>query len=113
MTEEGPALTRTGAPDAHPPVPYRETTEDRYAHDYLDGLRVLSVEDEAVVLSGRCPRCGCASTYPYARRAFRHPRRGPRQQKIPVMCTCATDHPGRPVGEVGCGAHWNVLLGRE
>ncbi|MFH0240950.1 hypothetical protein ACGRHY_00575 [Streptomyces sp. HK10] len=92
------------------PVPYREETEDRYADDYASGLRVLSADNESVVLSGRCPRCGCACTYLHVRRVFRRIRREPRERWVPVMCTCAADHPGRPAGEEGCGAYWNVVL---
>ncbi|WP_143631415.1 hypothetical protein [Streptomyces thermovulgaris] len=108
--ERPPDLTGREEPDTSAPVPYHETTEERYAGEYTTGLRILSVDDESVVLSGRCPRCGCACTYLYTHRSFRRPRRGLREQRIPVICTCSTDHPGRPDGEEGCGAYWNVLL---
>ncbi|PKV98884.1 hypothetical protein ATK86_0914 [Nocardia fluminea] len=28
----------------------------------------------------------------------------------PHMCVCGLDHPGRPDGIPGCGAHWNITL---
>ncbi|MGC9439376.1 hypothetical protein [Streptomyces sp. WG5] len=98
------------APGDREPVAYRETTRADYAATYTDALDVVPVNQETLVLSGRCPRCGCACTYLHVRRAFRGPSR--RADGIPVICTCETAHPGRPEGETGCGAYWNVRLER-
>ncbi|MFF9486004.1 hypothetical protein [Streptomyces sp. NPDC014676] len=108
--ESVPTSTDTDHSTAEPPVPYRETTADGYARDFTREARALSVDDDTTVLSGSCPRCGCSFTFTYRPRAFRGPRRGPRVREIPVMCTCAVEHEGRPAGEEGCGAYWNVRM---
>ncbi|MBA2807791.1 hypothetical protein E0500_010305 [Streptomyces sp. KM273126] len=93
-------------------VPYRETTRADYAATYTAGLDLTQINEETVVLSGTCPRCGCACTYVHTRRMFRRPRRNSGNGVIPLYCTCATEHSGRPEEEVGCGAYWNVRLER-
>ncbi|WBO62825.1 hypothetical protein [Streptomyces camelliae] len=108
MTHPVPAPGTSGRPRA----PYREVTHDAYAARYTAGLRVEAAHGMAV-LYGWCPRCGCAFTYTHTDRVFRAPRRGPRPAHVPVLCSCAADHPGRPPGETGCGAYWNVVLERR
>ena len=94
--------------------PYKEMTEDDYARMYTARLVVTPVNDETMVFSGICPRCGCACTFVAARRAYRWRPRGRVRGAvgIPMYCTCTTEHPGRPVNEKGCGAYWNVNLDR-
>ncbi|MER7052866.1 MULTISPECIES: hypothetical protein [unclassified Streptomyces] len=102
------AATGSASGAAREPVAYRETTRADYAATYAQAVDVVPVNQETVVLSGRCPRCGCACTYLHVRRAYRGPSH--RADGIPVICTCETAHPGRPEDETGCGAYWNVRL---
>ncbi|MER7764038.1 hypothetical protein [Streptomyces sp. NPDC097619] len=95
-------------------LPYLEVTDAAYAPAYVTGLRRDDTADGAV-LTGTCPRCGCAFAFTYTRRVFRHPR--PRSGRVdgatvPVLCVCGSPHEGRPEGEEGCGAYWNVVLER-
>lgn len=108
--ESAPTSTDAAHQTAGCRVSYRETTADHYARDFIREAQALCVDDETTVLSGSCPRCGCSFTFTYRPRAFRSPRRGPRVREIPVMCTCTTEHEGRPADEEGCGAYWNVRL---
>jgi hypothetical protein len=32
-------------------------------------------------------------------------------EKVSMMCTCESEHAGRPQDEEGCGAYWNIKLG--
>ncbi|MEU6367274.1 hypothetical protein ABZ876_16440 [Streptomyces sp. NPDC046931] len=93
-------------------TPYRETTAGDFAARYTSGLRIVSADADVAVFSGRCPRCGCDFTYTHTGRVFRSPRRAPSPAQVPVICTCTADHPGRPPGEEGCGAYWNIILER-
>ncbi|MEV7418586.1 hypothetical protein [Streptomyces sp. NPDC089919] len=90
-------------------LPYREVTAAAYAAAYTAGLRLTGTPDGAV-LSGACPRCACPFDFTYVRRAYRHRPGAP--VTVPVLCVCDTPHTGRPPGEEGCGAYWNVLLER-
>ncbi|MFE9725715.1 hypothetical protein ACFYQ5_19460 [Streptomyces sp. NPDC005794] len=110
MTATAPGGAGPGGRSA---VPYHETTEDDYAATYTARLDITHVNEETAVLSGACPRCGCACAYVHTRRTFRGARRRLGDGEIPVHCTCATGHPGRPEGEAGCGAYWNVRLERR
>ncbi|MET3987793.1 hypothetical protein [Streptomyces sp. PvR034] len=100
-------------------LPYLEVTAASYAASYTTGLRVTGTVDGAV-LSGACPRCACPFDFSYIRRVYRHRPAGGRYAggqdahalRVPVLCVCETAHAGRPAGEEGCGAYWNILLER-
>lgn len=100
---------------------YEEVSEDFYAERFLAAAKVTEDAD-SVELIGPCPGCGHVMTFlitEYA--AHRHwfgfrfqqlLNPGPDPEPVPMLCTCEEDHPGRPAEGVGCGAYWNVRLGR-
>lgn len=110
------------------PLPYAEITHE----DYGVQARSFTVVPTrgGVVLCGLCPRCADTMEFLYVNRVYRRFRllraeggasssaQPPQQRRaaseegfIPMACTCTEDHPGRPSGEDGCGAHWNIVLG--
>ncbi|MEV8451277.1 hypothetical protein AB0467_01420 [Streptomyces sp. NPDC052095] len=109
----GPAPAR-----AAPALPYQEVTEPGYPASYTTDLAVEPTGDGAV-LTGTCPRCRCTTVYTWTRSVVRAaPRTGSGHAgtglvPVPVLCVCATEHPGRPDDEEGCGAYWNILLERR
>jgi hypothetical protein len=78
--------------------------------------------DDAVILSGECPRCEHEFSFELPTKSSTIvPGRGLSGQSAPddlaagpvehtVYCRCGYDHDGRPDGESGCGAMANVTL---
>lgn len=103
----------TGRPD-RPLMPYHEVTEPGF------GDKALSFETEQIrgglILRGACPRCDDLMEFPHVDKVYKGrllPRRrqsGASGGTLPMMCTCDGEHPGRPSGEDGCGAYWNITL---
>ncbi len=102
-------------PNAHPapqPLAFEEVTDDAF------GERSASFEvrptEGGVILHGPCPRCGDVMEFAHVERVYRGLGRRRRHYEsssvINVACTCSGEHPGRPAGEVGCGAYWNILV---
>ena len=105
-------------------LPYEEITDDKYA---LEAAPTFSIEESRPgmrVLRGKCPRCYAIIDIPVMATVFEGNRwsltdlRRPGSRKTghadpvePVLCTCEVhDHPGRPEGRKGCGAHWNFVI---
>jgi hypothetical protein len=90
------------------PVPFEEVTEDGYAQTFVDACTVTPTR-RGVLLAGTCPRCGDPMGFPLTTKVFLSGTPGAAAaEKREVLCTCQVAHPGRPSGEEGCGAYWNV-----
>jgi len=85
-----------------------------------------------MILSGPCPRCREQMEHwepLFLARAFRGVDRvtaareamlglkradilptGSQHRDVPMVCACATEHPGAPDSRSGCGAHWIVTI---
>lgn len=113
-----------GEPAATPgePIEYREVTSDAFAA----GVSLFTAVPipGGVSLTGPCPRCGHAMEDLHLTVVFlcppsppsvvSQPRHSAGEEPAPVhmVCTCSVLHPGCPEGEDGCGAYWNVMVGR-
>ena len=71
-----------------------------------------------LIISGPCPRCTHEMQFAVMRGVYRQGvfniTDAPSPQKnqiVTMLCTCGQPHPGRPSGEVGCGAYWNIEVG--
>ena len=122
-----PALpeSRPGtAPVAHEtgvgPKPYEEITHPSFAEQAASFQAVPT--RGGVVLSGPCPRCGDPMDFPHVDSVVRSglrlrphpvPPAATAETVVPMICTCAVPHPGRPNDLDGCGAYWNVILRDE
>ncbi|MFD5517266.1 hypothetical protein [Streptomyces sp. NPDC127066] len=104
------------------PEPYEEITRPSFAERAASFQAVPT--RGGVVLKGPCPRCGDPMDFPYVDSVVRSwLRRRPRPEPptatateetvVPMICTCAVPHPGRPDDLDGCGAYWNVILRDE
>ncbi|WP_405430732.1 hypothetical protein [Micromonospora sp. NBC_00617] len=91
------------------PLPYAEVTDEAYATQAAAGFRPQEFEF-AVVLSGRCPRCGHPSTTTLVDEVYRKDATAPDPGYRTLLCECAAEHPGRPAGLRGCGAYWTLWL---
>lgn len=120
MPEPAPPTQDPPAPPAGrvPALVYEEVTEPGYPATYTQDLLIEPTGD-GVVLTGTCPRCRCMTVYTWTRSVVRAASRTGRRRRagaglvpVPVLCVCASDHPGRPGDEEGCGAYWNILLER-
>jgi hypothetical protein len=91
---------------------YQEVTDPAFA-GAAAAFHVLPVPG-GVVFRGPCPRCGDAMEFPHVTQTYRLGRRrrgsGRLSGTVPMICTCRSAHPGRPDGEDGCGAYWNVTV---
>lgn len=114
----GPASPPLGAAE---PKPYEEITDPSFATKAAASFEVLPTHG-GVTLQGTCPRCTDPMDFPHVNRVYRLTLRrrsaaarhsGAEQNRVPMICTCTADHPGRPEGLDGCGAYWNVTLGAE
>jgi hypothetical protein len=98
------------------PEPYDETTAENYASDFVTSITTTTPIRRGVLLRGRCPRCGDTMDFPIITKIFQRYTRagdvasGGGSEERPVLCTCSVAHPGRPDGDEGCGAYWNVTL---
>lgn len=70
-----------------------------------------------IVLVGPCPRCADPMQYPWVDDSYRGilPPTGlsalpANRRTAKMICTCSAPHEGRPDGEIGCGAYWNLSL---
>ncbi|MFI2644448.1 hypothetical protein [Streptomyces sp. NPDC018610] len=97
---------------------YLPVTDDSFATTAAGTFTAKVVSPGTTELTGPCPRCGAIIRIPVVSgvyKSFRLPRRRhapPASQALlePVICTCDDDHPGRPEGDVGCGAFWIFRL---
>ncbi|HEY0692786.1 MAG TPA: hypothetical protein VGD71_27565 [Kribbella sp.] len=95
-------------------VPYREVSEPDYAEKAAATFVIEDFDIGMSLLSGLCPRCGVAIEIPLIDGVFRGDRAGRVDtaeraggtRDVPIICTCTEVHPGRPDGQVGCGAYW-------
>lgn len=98
------------------PVPYREVSEPEYAQQAAETFEIEDYGTGLFLLGGPCPRCLAPIEVPVIGRIVRaiRLRRVYEQrhdaQTVPVICTCAEAHPGRPEERVGCGAYWTFEL---
>lgn len=108
------------APDT--PLPYVEISDDTYSESAAKNFTVTEAAPGTLVLRGPCPRCAAIIETPVVSSIFRSsrsladwlPRRAPEiagsDWVEPMMCTCEDEHPGRPQGRTGCGAHWTLTI---
>jgi hypothetical protein len=98
---------------------YEELTDPAFA---VRAAEVFSVRPVVggVRLDGPCPRCGDPMDFPHVDQTYKKIRVGRRSGEarkssdlglVRMVCTCTGEHPGRPEGEDGCGAYWNLTLG--
>jgi hypothetical protein len=99
------------------PLEYAETTDSEFAALAASSFAAERMRTGIVMLHGRCPRCTSVISVPIFESVFRlGSKRSHRRQEQAepvyhtVMCTCDDDHPGRPTGQLGCGAYWTVVL---
>ncbi|MBM0233132.1 hypothetical protein JNW91_15435 [Micromonospora sp. STR1_7] len=92
-------------------LPYAEVTDEAYAARAAADFTVREFEF-AVQLSGRCPRCDHSTTSTLVDGLYRRdaPAVAPETDYRTVLCECEADHPARPAGLRGCGAHWTLRL---
>jgi hypothetical protein len=107
------------------PLPYREITDETYAHLAAENFTVEEPKPGTLVLRGPCPRCNAIIGVPVVTSIFRSTRlfgggtRRPRQTTAPtshiepMMCTCDDEHPNRPEGGYGCGAFWTLVMSKQ
>jgi hypothetical protein len=99
------------------PLAYTETTASEFSEIAASSFAAERMRTGIVMLHGRCPRCASAIAVPIFESVFRLGRKRSRRRTAPtepmyhtVVCTCDEDHPGRPAGQLGCGAYWTVEL---
>ncbi|GAA4878811.1 hypothetical protein [Actinomycetospora straminea] len=99
-------------PPAHKELEFDEHTEDGYSKAFVDSCTEETPMRRGVLLHGLCPRCHGPMDFPVVSQANRGTRsKGKaRTATVPLLCTCTRDHQGRPGGEHGCGAYWNIEL---
>jgi hypothetical protein len=79
--------------------------------DQFAGTCELVEVPRGFIASGTCPRCGDLMSFPYVTKVFRNVGApGGTGDLVRMLCTCEQDHPGKPDGECGYGAFWNVRL---
>lgn len=100
MSDDGPTPS---------PLPYAEVTDAAYATRAAADFRAQEFEF-AVVLSGRCPRCGHASATTLVDEVYRKDAATPDPGYRTLLCECEVGHPGCPAGLRGCGAYWTLRL---
>ncbi|MGV9214717.1 hypothetical protein ACTFTM_22885 [Micromonospora sp. RB23] len=100
MSDDGPTPS---------PLPYAEVTDEAYATRAAADFRAEEFEF-AVVLSGRCPRCGHASATTLVDEVYRKDAATPDEGYRTLLCECEVEHPGCPAGLRGCGAYWTLWL---
>lgn len=90
-------------------LPYAEVTDEAYGARAAVDFTPQKFE-YAVVLSGRCPRCGHPSTTTLVNEVYRRdvPALDPGYRT--VLCECEAVHPSRPAERRGCGAYWTLRL---
>jgi hypothetical protein len=89
------------------PLSFEETTADDYAQKFVDTCKPTNTR-RGVRLKGPCPRCADDMEFDLITGVFLSEGPGRSDDWLPVMCTCRSLHPGRPSGDEGCGAYWNV-----
>ncbi len=98
-----------------PPLAYQEETADTYGDTFAASCTATEIR-RGVLLVGTCPRCGDPMQFPVVTSTVKSTTGAgpapPTAEDTPLLCTCRTDHPGRPDGEEGCGAYWNVRIPR-
>lgn len=100
------------------PLAYEETTAPHYSTQAAATFEIRRLGHGMLLLSGPCPRCSEDMEMPVVDTVVRVLGRGvgrllarqPQTQEIPVICTCETDHPGRPAEHEGCGAYWLLVI---
>ena len=106
------AIQPPNGAEAPQPLAFQEVTNDAFGEQSAS-FEVQPTEG-GVILHGRCPRCADVMEFVHLERIYRGlgRRRRPRESSnvINVACTCSCEHPGRPAGEVGCGAYWNIVI---
>lgn len=104
----------TGPPDAPSAKSYDEVTHDAYGQLAATSFAAVPIRG-GLILNGPCPRCLDPMAFPHVSEVYKAiwPERrttDPSTPKLPMICTCEEEHPGRPSGVAGCGAYWNVTL---
>jgi hypothetical protein len=87
---------------------YEEVSEPHYTHWVTTHFAVQS-ESGGLRFDGLCPRCEHAMTNRWFDEIYRgrHTAIAPSVEfEIPMVCTCATEHPNTPENRLGCGAYW-------
>lgn len=95
-------------------VIYEEVTEETYAAAFAAKCTATPTS-RGVILNGACPRCADPMTFPHVSTVFKTASvlgqtSAADPGDVQMLCTCSESHPGRPEGEDGCGAYWNIRL---
>ena len=94
---------------------YQEVSDEGYAVAFAATCTAMPTS-RGMMLGGICPRCTDPMSFPHVTTVFKtatvHGRQAPAldQEEIEILCTCSKSHPGRPKGEDGCGAYWNIKV---
>jgi hypothetical protein len=122
-------MTRVAYADVHPP-----NAEATAARTFTHGFRPSAAAPFAIDVEGACPRCDDPTSYThplliardYAGPGGVSPERAegmwdlarehgegtPESWTFTVICRCKETHKGAPTGVSGCGAYWNMTIGR-
>lgn len=104
----------TNSPGVPAPTPYHVVTDDHYGEQVATSFDASPIQG-GNILSGLCPRCADAMTFPQVKGVFRtiwpgRPKASTAATTLPMNCRCTEEHPGRPNGKKGCGAYWNITV---
>src|SRR5262245_38185770 len=93
------------------PVSFEEITDTTYADTFAATCKVSETR-RGLLLAGICPRCSDEMDFPVPTGIFLKSvtLASSRTTTTPVMCTCLSEHAGRPPDDEGCGAYWNIEL---
>lgn len=97
------------------PVRYEEVSEQTYGAAFA-ATCTATPNSRGVILDGACPRCADLMTFPHVTTVFKtgtvpgSQAPASDREEVQMLCTCSEAHPGRPKGEDGCGAYWNIRL---
>ncbi|TDB84048.1 hypothetical protein E1264_26050 [Actinomadura sp. KC216] len=97
-------------------IDYREVTQPDFATRAASDF-VIDEHESGLLLRGTCPRCGEPMEVAVVDVVFKSGQildsgaTQPAGNRIePIVCSCAHDHPGRPVDRTGCGAYWTFVI---
>ena len=95
---------------------FQEVTSPQLAIDAAANWTTEAAR-RGLILRGPCPRCQHFMEFPVAFSLFdggvfseRSAAVASETIEVAVLCTCGYPHPGRPLGEEGCGAYWNLSI---
>jgi hypothetical protein len=104
----------TGSPARTGLLPYQEISEPDYATEAAKTFQLDKIRVGMWALRGSCPRCRAhleiLVVYDVVVKGRTAPTGPEQDDNEPVMCTCDEPHPGRPQGQLGCGAYWIFAL---